>query len=246
MDNDDLPFNEMVSKVDKNIKKKAEKIQFELKREIAKLKEERIPPRWDEWLDECLKQMKFINRPSTVIQYSKQLKKWVSPRWGEIEIQSITKADVYKLVFEELDPSFSPRTRKNILKQSSRILQMAVEEGFLNRNPCLGINVKVPEPEQKVFTNQEVEIFLREARITNHRFYPVWAMALMTGMRSGELFALKWSDIDLEARIISVSRQWTSKNGFCSTKTQRSRVVPISDNLLKLRESGVMNLFYPI
>jgi len=91
----------------------------------------------------------------------------------------------------------------------------------------------VPEVEQKVLTNTEVEIFLTEAKTTCHRFYPIWVMALMTGMRSGELYALKWTDMDLEGRIISVSKAWNSKNGFTSTKTQRTRVVPISDDLLK-------------
>ena len=102
-------------------------------------------------------------------------------------------------------------------------------QALVNRN----IRVNVPEVDQKVLTKTEVEIFLQEAKQTTHRFYPVWAMALMTGMRSGELFALKWTDIDFEGRTISVSRQWTNKNGFGPTKTQRSRVVPISNALLK-------------
>jgi integrase len=59
----------------------------------------------------------------------------------------------------------------------------------------------------------------------------------MSGMRSGELYALKWTDLDFEARTILVSKQWTSKSGFTSTKTRRSRIVPISDDLLHfLRE----------
>lgn len=213
--------------------KKAEKIQFEFKRELAKLKEQRVPYRWDEWFDECLKRMKLTMRPSTVINYDKSLKKWTSPRWSQREIQTITKTDIYNLVFEEMEPKFSPHTRKTILKQVRRIFQMAVEEGILNRNPCLGIQVKVPEVEQKVLSNDEVGIFLREAKTTSHRFYPIWTVALMTGMRCGELFALKWSDIDLDTRIISVSRQWTNMGGFGPTKTQRNRVVPISDDLLK-------------
>lgn len=62
-------------------------------------------------------------------------------------------------------------------------------------------------------------------------------MALMSGMRSGELYALKWTDLDFEARTILVSKQWTSKSGFTSTKTRRSRIIPISDDLLHfLRE----------
>lgn len=57
-------------------------------------------------------------------------------------------------------------------------------------------------------------------------------MALFTGMRSGELYALRWTDIDLDNATISVSKAWNSKNGFTSTKNQKARIVPISAELL--------------
>jgi integrase len=112
-----------------------------------------------------------------------------------------------------------------------RLLQMAVEEGVVDRNPCAGIQVKVAETIQQVLTNDDADKFLREARLVHHRFYHVWLVALMTGMRSGELYALQWSDIDFDARTIAVNKQWTSKNGYCPTKSRKTRVVPISENL---------------
>lgn len=112
-----------------------------------------------------------------------------------------------------------------------RIFQLAVEDGHIDRNPCSGISVKVPESDLTVLTNKETAKFLKEAKLCGHRFYPVWVVALMTGMRSGELFALRWTDVDFEAEIISVSRAWSNKNGFCPTKTQKSRAVPISKDL---------------
>ncbi len=213
--------------------RKAEMAEFELKRELAKLKEEAVPFRWSEWLSECLKRMKLVHRPSTVINYTAQMGKWIDPHWNNLDLHKITKQKVYDTIFTDVDSKISPWTRKTILKMVRRIFEMAVEDGIIDRNPCAGIRVNVPEVDQKVLTKTEVEIFLQEAKQTNHRFYPVWAMALMTGMRSGELFALKWTDIDFEGRTISVSRQWTNKNGFGPTKTQRSRVVPISNALLK-------------
>lgn len=213
--------------------RKAEMAEFELKRELAKLKEEAVPFRWSEWLSECLKRMKLVHRPSTVINYTAQLGKWIDPHWNNLDLHKITKQKVYDTIFTDVDSKVSPWTRKTILKMVRRIFEMAVEDGIIDRNPCAGIRVNVPEVDQKVLTKTEVEIFLQEAKQTTHRFYPVWAMALMTGMRSGELFALKWTDIDFEGRTISVSRQWTNKNGFGPTKTQRSRVVPISNALLK-------------
>jgi integrase len=46
------------------------------------------------------------------------------------------------------------------------------------------------------------------------------------------MFALRWTDIDFDSKMISVSKQWTSKNGFGPTKTRRSRLVPISSSLM--------------
>lgn len=214
-------------------KRKAEITEFELKREIANLKDGPRSYRWEEWHAECIRRMKLTCRPSTMVAYELQIKKWVHPRWQGIDLDKITRLQVHNFIFEELDAKLTPYTRKTILKMVRRIFQLAVEEGVLDRNPCAGVQVKVPEVEQRVLTAPEVKIFLQEAKATSHRFYPMWALALMTGMRSGELFALKWSDVDLDGRTISVSKQWTSKNGFGPTKTQRSRIVPVSDALAK-------------
>lgn len=212
---------------------RAKTVEFELKHELARLRGEAVPYTWSEWLERCLDQMKMTYRPSTLISYEGRLAKWITPKWGEVELSKITKSNVYDTIFQELDSSISPHTRKTMLKMVRRIFQMAVEEGCLDRNPCVGIQVKVPEVEQKVLTNTEAEIFLREAKLTGHRFFPMWFLALKTGMRSGELMALSWADLDFEARTISVSKQWNSKYGFGPTKTQRTRVVPISEDLLK-------------
>lgn len=214
-------------------RRKAEKVEFEFKRELAKIREQKVPFRWSEWLKICLDRMKMECRPSTVINYRTTLGKWVDPHWKQRELNDIAKTDVYEMVFEKATGLVTPNSRKNLLKMIKRIMQMAVEEGLLDRNPCIGITIKVPEQVQKVLTSAEADIFLREAKLVDHRFYPVWTMALMTGMRSGELFALKWADMDFEARTISVTRQWTSKNGFGPTKTRLNRVVPISEDLLK-------------
>jgi len=213
-------------------KAKAEKIEFELKRELAQIKEQRVPFRWHEWFDECMKRMRLEFMPSTVATYQ-QLLKWVHPHWRDKEIHTITKNDCYELIYHKCEKLPSQFTRRNILKMVKRLFQMAVEEGLIDRNPFAGIVIRVAEVEQKVLTNVEVETFLREARLSYHRFYPVWLMALMTGMRSGEMFALKWSDIDLDAKTISVTKQWTSKNGICATKSRKTRVVPISEDLSK-------------
>lgn len=211
--------------------RKAEVIEFELKRELAILKESKVDPRWEEWTEECLNIMKVTYRPSTLYSYQKTLDKWVNKPFKGKELKDITKLNVHSLIFEVIPPETTMHTRKWVLKIIKRVLQMAVDHGKLDRNPCNGMMVKVPETEKKVLTNKEVEIFLTEAKATNHRFYPIWVVALFTGMRSGELYALKWSDVDIENGTISVSKSWSSKNGFTSTKNQKMRIVPISGEL---------------
>jgi integrase len=210
---------------------KAKTVEFELKRELAQKREEAVPYRWEEWFEMCVKRMKIEYKPSTVYNYTTQMTKWIHPHWKGKEIQTITKSQVFEVVFEKCKGIVSPNNRKTILKMLKRLFQMAIEDGILDRNPCTGISVKAPEVEQKVLTNKEVEIFLREAQVHNHRFYPHWLMALMTGMRSGELAALKWTDVDLESRTISVSKQWSSTNGLGPTKSGRTRIVPIAASL---------------
>ena len=211
--------------------RKAEVIEFELRRELAILRESKVDPRWEEWVEECLNIMKVTFRPSTLYGYEKTLSKWVNNRFKGRELKDITKLDVHNLIYEGVLPETTLHTRKWILKIIKRVFQMAVDHGKLDRNPCNGMMVKVPESEKRVLTNKEVELFLSEARSTNHRYYPIWVMALFTGMRSGELYALKWTDVDLDNGTISVSKSWSSKNGFTSTKNQKARIVPISSEL---------------
>lgn len=212
--------------------RKAETIEFEFKRELANLREQNAPYRWENWFDECMNRMKLEFQPSTVACYQTQVTKWIHPHWTGIDLNTITKSDVYDVIFNKCEGFKTQFTKRNVLKMVKRIFQLAVEEGILDRNPCTGINVRVSEVESKVLTNTEVETFLNEARKSHHRFYPVWLMALMTGMRSGELYALKWPDIDFDSRIISVSKAWNSKCGITPTKSRRTRIVPVSEDLL--------------
>ncbi len=211
--------------------RKAETIEFELKRKLAMLKERAVDLRFGEWIEKCLGILKLGFRPSTLYTYDRTVQKWMMAAWKDLYLREITKQKIYSVLYEGKAQEMSDAMRRYVLKIIKRIFQMAVDHDKMDRNPATGMSVKVAEKEKKVLTANEVGTFLKEAQITGHRFYPIWVMALFTGMRSGELYALKWSDIDLENGIIHVSKSWSSKNGFTSTKSQKSRVVPISNEL---------------
>jgi integrase len=118
-----------------------------------------------------------------------------------------------------------------------RVFNRAVESGLIVFNPAAKIKVKIPETKQLALSSKEIEILLREAKLQRHRFYEVWALALLTGMRSGELYALKWTDVEFENGLIHVTKSWNSKNGIGPTKSSKNRIVPLSKAALTfLRE----------
>lgn len=229
--NGELPNGDRWQRRKKGIEslKKALAIEFELKRELADLKDVGKSTKFHDWFSACMERMKFNNMPSTVKEYTTKINKWVMPHWKDKDIASIKKSDVYDLVFIQCKAITAEWSQRNLIKTIKRIFQMAVEECLIDKNPCLGITIRIPESVMTVLTPNEVQTLLIEAKITGHRFYPIWVFALMSGMRSGEMVALKWTDIDFENRLISVTKQWTSKNGLTHTKTKRNRLVPISD-----------------
>ena len=73
---------------------------------------------------------------------------------------------------------------------------------------------KIGDKIEGVLNEDEIKLLLSKAKEAGNGWYPVWATAIFTGMRSGELFALKWESVDIENRKIIVREAWDSKNGF--------------------------------
>jgi len=132
-------------------------------------------------------QIKFKN--STIQGYEGNFNKWINPFLVEYYLDQITGFMIHDLIYEHIT-GISMDARRGILKRLKRVFNMAVEEGILFKNPALGITVKVPEARQLVFNRAEIDTLLYEANKTSHPFYSHWAMALLTGMRNGELYAL--------------------------------------------------------
>lgn len=213
--------------------REAKEVEFQLKAELRVLAEQKTSWTWSIWYAEFLRRIRMNQKKSTVASYDGYLKRWIPKTWQDKPIDQVTTDDVYEVI-ERSSVRLGTISQKNVLKLLRRIFQTAVDEGLLSKNPTRGISIKVAQTMQKVLTASEADTLLKEAKEVNHRFYHVWTFALMTGMRSGEMYALKWTDINSEAGIISVNKQWTNKDGFHELKTGDWRVVPISKDLASL------------
>lgn len=104
----------------------------------------------------------------------------------------------------------------NINKLLRTFFNYAVDEGYAIKNPCSGKRVTIPGQKENNAVKKEVEVFSDDelktfkTAIEGHRLKPLFCLALASGLREGELLALKWSDIDLDKKIVSVRR--TIKN----------------------------------
>lgn len=103
-------------------------------------------------------------------------------------------------------------------------LQFTPTEGYQSTN-------KPVEKPPEILNLEEIRQLLKSAKTLDHHWYPIWAMALLTGMRNGELFSLTWKKVDLESGILYVQENWTSKEGIGPTKGRYWRTVPISEEL---------------
>lgn len=125
---------------------------------------------------------------------------------------------------------------KGLLNQ---VFVFGIESGMvkgMERSPTIGVQLDKPEEKKpEILTAGEIKKLLSEAHRLQSPWYPIWAMALLTGMRSGELYALLWSDINWENKSISVNKSFNCRmKRINSTKAGYWRSVPISAELLLL------------
>ena len=95
---------------------------------------------------------------------------------------------------------------KGIKRYVNAGFNAALKHGYINKNYCSNTTLPKTVKEEKitVLSKDEQRAFIRA--IEGHKFKTLFYMALGTGLRQGELLALKWSDIDFNNKIVSVTK----------------------------------------
>ncbi|WP_039657605.1 tyrosine-type recombinase/integrase [Clostridium tyrobutyricum] len=129
----------------------------------------------------------------------------------------------------------------NINKLLRTFFNYAVNEGYIIKNPCSGKRITIPgqkentsKKEVEVFSDKELKIF--ESAIDSHRLKALFLLAIGTGLRQGELLALKWSDIDFNNNILSVKRSIKNTSIMQSDGSKKRKTiiqVPKTKNSLR-------------
>lgn len=160
----------------------------------------------DKWFDRWMEIYKEKNiRPNTKREYVHIYKKNISPYLGGRLINSLVKSDIQQLIDRVSDDNYAYERQSKIKIILKDMLQRAVEDNLIINNPVSGIKLRADkEVNAKSLTLEEQNTFFDYCRNT---FYDnLFNVAVNTGLRPGELFALQLSDIDLKNGYIDVNK----------------------------------------
>lgn len=170
---------------------------------FASIKEEITLDKWfNRWM-EVYKEKSI--RPNTKREYTHIYNKNISPYIGSRRINSLVKSDIQMLIDRASDENYAYERQNKIKVILRDMLQRAVEDNLIINNPVSGIKLRADkEVKGKSLTLDEQNVFFEYCQNT---FYDnLFNVAVNTGLRPGELFALQTTDIDLENGYIDVNK----------------------------------------
>lgn len=199
-----------------------------------------------EWLDIWMRDYKTISlKETTYDSYSMNIRVHIKPCIGYISLFELSVSHIQGLIntlHRQGKSSALIRKIKNILKGA---LDQAVANGMISRNVVGGVTLpKHTQKEIRWLSVEEERTFINATK--GNRLEVAFKLALVTGLRLGELIGLTWDCIDLNIGVITIkqtlirvkSREDEGKNLYYispTTKTKKSmRRVPIPKSAIKM------------
>jgi integrase len=154
------------------------------------------------------------------------LRKYVLDDLGGVRMGEIRRADIQALIDRLRGRGLSEGTVRNVITAVRVLFRHALERGYVEANPTLGFQLGSGNRRTRAATPAEAAELLAVLPDTIRGIYTVAAYA---GLRRGELRAIRWDDIDLAARVITVRTAWDDIEGPVKPKSAAStdREVPI-------------------
>ncbi|HYM16265.1 MAG TPA: site-specific integrase [Dehalococcoidia bacterium] len=155
------------------------------------------------YLAEWLPTIKQSVRPKTYARYDSYVNRHIVPMLGRVRLTQLTPQHVQRLYADRHSSGLSPTTVHHIHACLHKALKQAVRWSLVGRNVTDLVDVpRIARHEMATFTAEQARAFV--AAVTGDRLEAVYVLALTTGMRQGELLALKWRDVDLDSGTVKV------------------------------------------
>lgn len=186
----------------KDVKKRLNEAIYENEKEINI----RDNVKLDEWYDKWMNIYKYDSiRDNTKRHYNQVYRKHISPYLGNMYLKDITQLQIRELIRKLDKQGYKFETKNKVKLLLIDMFNKAMIDEFVRKNPAKGISVKRNE-------QNDVQVLSLDDQITffdccKGTFYDnLFIVALSTGMRIGELAALRWEDIDFAHGIIKIKR----------------------------------------
>lgn len=175
-------------------------------------------------------------KPTTVADYGSILRRHLAPYFGSQAIERITADELAAYMAAKGAEGLSAKTVANHLNFTHGMFAFALKRGWVAANPVAAVDrprATGADPDIRYLDPGEVEALLRAVPddLLGPTDRALYLTATMTGLRQGELVALRWQDVDWVAGLVRVRRNYT-RGRFGTPKTRRSsRAVPMADRL---------------
>jgi integrase len=177
------------------------------------------------WLDNIVKPRRKL---STYDKYETHVRLYLVPMLGSKRLESLAVADVRRLLTQ-----LENKTTAATAKESHRVLRTALSaacrEELIARNVAgLVEPPRASSRELSPWTLDETLDFLAASR--KDPLYAAFVLAIAMGLRRGELVGLRWTDVDLDKRVLYIRQQTQRRRGVLyddDTKNRRNRALPL-------------------
>ncbi len=156
-------------------------------------------------------QVKPNYRPATVENYEKTLRLAVLPTFGQVPLSEITPLHIQDLYKQCTDKGYKPGTIKVFHSCLKKAFTTAYQWGLVKQNPAVVKNPKLKKGAETVWSVDQCHQFLEGTK--DSLYHVIYALAIFTGMRKGEIIGLTHEKVDFENHQISVEQQLTHVRG---------------------------------
>ena len=165
-------------------------------------------------------------KPSAIRAYREGMRLRVLPEFGAARLADLTRPDLQDYVERLTAEGHGASTVQVTFLPLRAIYKRAIARGDLAINPCSGLHMPTSNNRRERFADPcEAEALIKAVPECDRA---LWATALYSGLRRGELQALRWDAVDLAGGLIRVRHGWDEQEGQIDLKTSSAlRKVPI-------------------
>ena len=203
-----------------------------------------------QFMKDWLARVKAESRLSTYRLYETTYRVHIDPVIGKVKFKALTAANVRAMLSKLSQDGVGDRTRQNVRKVLHAGYEAALRDGLIAKNPIALVKAPTAEyREQYILTQEEAGKLLDTAAKSEPHYYALIRLALTSGMRQGELFALTPADLRLDDKNPHLLVDWTLTEGeegelvrtAPKTKASRRRVDldPETVAILKAKIEGL-------